>query len=282
MAQASSPGSARADAELVALGGLPVRFHDVGSGPAVLLLHGSGPGTTAWGAWGSLASALAAAHRVIAPDLLGFGASLPPTPRSYGRGAWTAQALSLADALGIERFSVVGHSLGGALALSVAHARPDAVDRVVAIGSLGASMALPPGLDELWSYAPGRERARRLLELLRHEEAEVADEAVDERLRATLDPGARAAYPALFPPPRQRWIDDVALAREELAAIAAPVLLVHGDGDRVVPLREGALPLLSGLRDARLHAFGRCGHAVPVERAQSLERLVSLFLEGHV
>jgi 2-hydroxymuconate-semialdehyde hydrolase len=279
---ASSPTSAAADAQVVLLGDLPVRFHDVGSGPAVLLLHGSGPGTTAWGAWGSLARALAAEHRVIAPDLLGFGASLPPTPRSYGREAWTAQALALADELGLERFSVVGHSLGGALALSVAQARPNAVDRVVAIASLGAAMALPAGLDELWGYAPGSDRARRLLELLRHDAAEVDDDAVQARLRATLEPGARAAYPALFPPPRQRWLDDVALARDELAAIAASVLLVHGDDDRVVPLRDGALPLLAGLRDARLHVFGRCGHAVPVERARALERLVSLFLEGHV
>jgi pimeloyl-ACP methyl ester carboxylesterase len=279
---ASSSGSAAADAQVVVLGGLPVRYHDVGVGPAVLLLHGSGPGTTAWGAWESLATALAIERRVIAPDLLGFGASLPPTPRSYGRAAWTSQALGLADELGLERFSAIGHSLGGALALSVAHARPDAVERVVAIGSLGASMALPSGLDELWSYAPGRAEARKLLELLRHEEAEVDDEAVEARLRATLEPGARAAYPALFPPPRQRWLDDVALTRDELAAIAAPVLLVHGDGDRVVPLREGALPLLAGLRDARLHVFGRCGHAVPVERPRPLERLVSLFLEGHV
>jgi 2-hydroxymuconate-semialdehyde hydrolase len=279
---ASSPTSAGADAQVVLLGGIPVRFHDVGSGPAVLLLHGSGPGTTAWGAWASLASALGAEHRVIAPDLLGFGASQPPTPRSYGREAWTAQALALADELGLERFSVVGHSLGGALALSVAHARPHAVDRLVAIASLGAAMPLPGALEELWAYTPGRDRARRLLELLRHDAAELDEDAVEARLRATLEPGARAAYPSLFPPPRQRWLDDVTLARDELAAIAASVLLVHGHDDRVVPLLEGALPLLAGLRDARLHVFGRCGHAVPVERARALERLVSLFLEGHV
>ena len=282
MALAAPAAPTAAQLDLPALGGLPVRFHDLGSGPAVLLLHGSGPGTTAWGAWGPLATSLGERHRVVAPDLAGFGGSLPATPRPYGRAAWTAQALGLADALGLERFSVVGNSLGGAVALSVAHARPQAIDRVVAIGSLGARMALPPGLDRLWAATPGRAEARALLELLHHDPSAVTTEAVDARLRAMLEPGPRAAFAALFPPPRQRWVDDLALTGAELAAVTAPVLLVHGADDRVVPLDDGALALLGLLPDARLHVFGRCGHASPVERAAELRRLLTLFLESHV
>lgn len=278
----SSPASAPAVVELSLLDGLPVRFHDMGSGPAVLLLHGSGPGTTAWGAWAALATALATGHRVVAPDLAGFGGSLAATPRAYGRAIWTAQALALADHLGLERFSVVGHSLGGALALSVAHARPAAVDAVVGIGTLGAPMPLPAGLDALWSFTPGRAQVRALLELLRARDATIDEGTVDARLAATLEPGPRAAYPALFPPPRQRRLDDVTLAPAELAGVTAPVLLVHGDDDRVVPLDAATRPLLSALPDARLHVLAGCGHAVPAERPAELHRLVSLFLENHV
>jgi 2-hydroxymuconate-semialdehyde hydrolase len=325
------------EGQLVDVAGRRVHVHDMGSGPAVVLLHGSGPGTTAAAAWGPVAAALSSRHRVIYPDLAGFGGSeaaaaadrdspagaaapadrdspagaaapadrdspagaaapadrdspagaAAPSDRDgvsgrpYGRAAWTAQILGLLDVLGIERCAVVGNSAGGAIALSVAHARPELVTRVAAIGTLGLDMPLPPGLDALWAYEPSRENARALLELLNHDPSRITDEAVEARLRATLEPGPRAAFPQLFPPPRERWVRDLALREDELAAIAVPVLLVHGAQDRVVPLRDSTLPLLGLLRDVRAHVFGACGHASPVERPTELHRLLTTFLEDH-
>jgi pimeloyl-ACP methyl ester carboxylesterase len=217
---------------------------------------------------------------VIAPDLAGFGRS-EALPR-YGRGPWTAQVLELLDVLGVERFAAVGNSAGGAIALSLACSRPRAVTRLVAVGTLGHAMPLPDGLDALWAYEPSREAARELLALLFHDPAAVTGAAVDARWRATLEPGPRAAYRTMFPPPRERWVRDLALSGEELAGIAAPVLLVHGAQDRVVPLRDGALPLLDALPDVRLHVFGAAGHATPVERRAEFNRIVTTFLEDHV
>jgi 2-hydroxymuconate-semialdehyde hydrolase len=258
-----------------------------------MLLHGSGPGTTA-AAWSSLAAAFAGTFRVIAPDFAGFGDSepwrderpgAPPSgdgsARPYGRAAWTAQVLGLADALDLSRFAVVGNSMGGAIALSVAAARPDAVTKVVAIGTLGIGMRLPDGLDRLWSYEPGREHARALLELLHQDRAFITDAAIEARLRATLEPAPRAAFAEMFPPPRERWVRDLALGDDELRAIAAPVLLVHGAQDRIVPLESSTLPLLGRLSDVRAHVFGGVGHASPVERAAELARLLTTFLEDH-
>jgi pimeloyl-ACP methyl ester carboxylesterase len=258
-----------------------------------MLLHGSGPGTTA-AAWSSLAAAFAGTFRVIAPDFAGFGASEPwhapragaPSPgdhagRPYGRAAWTSQILGLADALGLSQFAVVGNSMGGAIALSVAAARPDAVTKVVGIGTLGVDMPLPAGLDQLWSYEPGRENARALLELLHSDRAYVTDAAIEARLRATLEPAPRAAFAEMFPPPRERWMRDLALSDDELRAITAPVLLVHGARDRVVPLESSTLVLLGLLRDVRAHIFGGVGHASPVERPTELARLLTTFLEDH-
>jgi 2-hydroxymuconate-semialdehyde hydrolase len=245
-----------------------------GSGPPVLLLHGSGPGTTA-AAWAPLIAALAPRHRVIAPDLLGFGSS--PRPTGSLRSAWTAQTLELVDSLGISSFAVVGNSAGGAIALSLAAARPGAVTRVVAVGSMGHPMALPAGLDELWSFGtPNLEAARALIELINFDAGAATAAAVTARHEATL---AQPWYPELFPAPRQRWVDDLALSRDELAAISAPVLLVHGAQDRVVPLRAGFLPLLEALPDVRGHVFGRCGHASPLERTDEFNRLLTTFLE---
>src|SRR4051794_487485 len=122
---AASTAGALSRGRIVDVTGRRVHVHDVGSGPPVMLLHGSGPGTTA-AAWSSLAAAIAGTFRVIAPDFAGFGAGEPwrDAARPYGRAAWTAQVIGLADALGLSRFAVVGNSMGGAIALSVAAARP--------------------------------------------------------------------------------------------------------------------------------------------------------------
>ena len=290
---AASTAGVLSRGRIVDVTGRRVHVHDVGSGPPVMLLHGSGPGTTA-AAWSSLAAAFAGTFRVIAPDFAGFGASEPwraartdaaspgdDAGRPYGRAAWTAQALGLADALGLSRFAVVGNSMGGAIALSVAASRPDAVTRVVAIGTLGVDMPLPAGLDQLWAYEPGRENARALLELLHADHAYVTDAAIEARLQATLEPAPRAAFAEMFPPPRQRWVNDLALTPSELARISAPVLLVHGAQDRVVPLESSALALLGRLSDVRAHIFGGVGHASPAERPAELARLLTTFLEDH-
>jgi 2-hydroxymuconate-semialdehyde hydrolase len=246
-----------------------------GSGPPVLLLHGSGPGTTA-AAWAPLIAALAPHHRVIAPDLLGFGAG--PRPAGSFRSAWTEQALELVDSLGISSFAVVGNSAGGAIALALACARPRAVTRVVAVGSMGHPMALPAGLDALWGYTtPSREAAQALIELIHFDPRAATPDAIEARYQATI---AQPWYPELFPEPRQRWVDDLSLTREELAGISVPVLLVHGAQDRVVPLRDAFLPLLETLPDVRGCVFGRCGHAAPLEHTDEFNRLLTTFLEA--
>jgi pimeloyl-ACP methyl ester carboxylesterase len=241
-----------------------------GSGPPVLLLHGSGPGTTG-AAWASLIAALRDRFRLLAPDLLGFGTSPPPSGPL--RAAWTEQAAELLDGLG-EPAAVVGNSAGGAVALSLACARPGAVTRVVAVGSMGHPMTLPAGLDELWAYEPSPEAARAVVELITPGPA--SEEAVAARLQSSL---AQPGYGTLFGAPRQRWVDDLSLSADELASIGVPVLLIHGTRDRVVPVRDGALALLDALPDARAHLFGGAGHATPIERTTEFNRLVTTFLE---
>jgi 2-hydroxymuconate-semialdehyde hydrolase len=262
------------------VGGFSVWARDVGSGPPVLLLHGSGPGTTGASAWRTVVPALAGRHRLVVPDHAGFGATPIPAGMRGRLETWTAQAAGLMDVLRIEKYAVMGHSMGAAVALSLAAARPDAVTRVVGVAAMGARMPLPPALDALWAARPGRDEARDLLRLLFFGPGLVTEAAVDARYDAML--AGEAAFAPLFPPPRDRWVEDISLSRDQLAGISAPVLLVHGAQDRITPLRDAALALLEQLPDVRLHVFGRCGHVPAVEHVEEFNRLVADFLAAEV
>ncbi|WP_433534360.1 alpha/beta fold hydrolase [Micromonospora sp. CA-249363] len=255
----------------------PVHVLESGAGPAVLMLHGSGPGTTGSGAWASTAQTLGTSWHLVAPDQAGFGHTSVPAGHRGGLRLWTEQAAGLMDALGVERYAVVGHSMGGAVALALAAARPRQVTRVVAVSTMGAPGApLSADLDAIWSAPADPHGARDMLSRLLLDQTLVTDAAVEARAAAMRD-GA-SAYASLFPAPRARWVDDLTLTARTLAAIRAPVLLVHGAQDRVTPLDTAARPLLEHLADVRLHVFGRCGHVPAIEHPREFGQLLSSFL----
>jgi len=259
--------------------GVDTYFHDAGEGEPLLLLHGSGPGVSAWSNWRPIYPAFSQRYRVIAPDQVGFNRTQPSGDVTYGRKLWTDHALALMDELGIERFSVVGNSMGGAIALSLAVARPEAIDRVVVMGTMGIGGEIPAGLAEVWGYEPSPEGMRRLIELFAYDQSIVTDDLVQMRYRASADPVVRDAFSAMFPEPRQDGLDDLALSEEELRSIAHPVLLAHGFHDRIVPFESTSLPLMDVLGDAQLHAFGKSGHWVMIEQARAFTAAVLAFLQ---
>jgi pimeloyl-ACP methyl ester carboxylesterase len=272
---------------MVSAGGVDTFVIDAGehaaeetAAPPVLLLHGSGPGVTCLANWRTVLPPLRRSRRAIAYDQLGFGRTATGEDRQYGRAVWTAHAWAVLDVLGIDRVDIVGNSMGGAVALSMAAARPDRVRRLVLMGTMGTSMPLPPGLDQVWAYTPSLQNMERIIRLFAYDQSLATGDLVRMRYEASLDPAVRASWEAMFPPPRQRWVDDLALTEDELAGITAPVLLVHGRDDRVVPMHDTSLALLDRLTDVRLHVFGRCGHWTMIERGAEFVRLVDGFLSG--
>lgn len=248
-----------------------------GDGPPVLLLHGSGPGVTAWANWRLTIPVLGRHFRVVAPDIVGFGFTQRPADVTYDLGTWTAHAVGVLDALGIERAHVVGNSFGGALAMSLAIHHPDRVARLVLMGSVGVPFAITPGLDAVWGYEPSVAAMEGLLHLFAYDRALIGPDLARLRYEASMRPGVQEAYRAMFPDPRQRALDAMTHPVVAIAAITAPTLVVHGRDDQVIPL-QNAFDLLGLIDDAQLHVFGRCGHWTQLEHAAEFTALVTDFL----
>lgn len=113
-----TPAASPEVANSLQVGDCTINYHDQGQGEPILLIHGSGPGVTAWANWRGVIPALAEQARVIAPDMLGFGYTRCPMDRPLDPDAWVAQLVGLLDALDIQKVSVVGNSFGGAIALA--------------------------------------------------------------------------------------------------------------------------------------------------------------------
>jgi pimeloyl-ACP methyl ester carboxylesterase len=263
--------------DLIDAAGITTNYHHAGDGAPVVLIHGSGPGASAHATWRQCIPALATDYRVLAPDLLGFGLTERPPGLACNLAAWLDHLVGFLDAVQVRRASLVGYSLGGALAIALAARRPERVDGLVLVGSAGLSFPVTEGLTTVWGYRPGIATMRRLLETLAHDRELVTDEVVETRYRASVEPGVHEAFARLFPAPYQRWVDAVATPEPRIGAIPHRTLIVHGREDRVVPLQT-AYRLLHLIPRSQLHVFGGCGHWVPVERADDLNLLLRGFL----
>lgn len=265
-------------AHTIAAAGIRTNYHDSGgSGAPVLLIHGSGPGVSAWANWRLVMPALAERARVIAPDMAGFGYSERPAGFAYGLDAWVRQAVGLLDALGIAHADLVGNSFGGGLALALAIRHPQRVRRLVLMGSVGVPFTITPGLEAVWGYEPSFEAMRALLDIFAFDRALVNDELARLRYEASIRPGFHESFAAMFPAPRQRWVDALASRESDIRRLPHETLVIHGREDRVIPLAN-AYTLADWLPRAQLHVYGRCGHWTQIEHAARFARLVGDFL----
>ena len=252
-------------------------YHDVGTGFPVLLIHGSGPGVSAWANWRLTIPVLATGRRVIAPDMVGFGYSERPAGVHYDMDTWVAQAVGLLDALKIEQADLVGNSFGGGLALALAIRHPKRVRRLVLMGSAGVSFPLTEGLDAVWGYQPSIANMRKLLDIFAFDRTLMSDELAELRYKASIQPGFQEAFERMFPAPRQNGVESLASREEDIRALPHETLIIHGREDKVLPL-SNALTLSAWIARSQLHVFGRCGHWTQIEHATRFTQLVGNFL----
>jgi len=261
----------------ISTGPVMTNYHDVGSGPPLLLLHGSGPGVSAWANWRLPLQSLPRHFRCVAPDLAGFGYSVAAPEMRHTRQTWLDQIVGFLDAIGVEKAHVIGNSFGGSMALALAIAHPHRVDKLVLMGSVGVPFDLTPGLDAVWGYEPSIENMKSVMRIFAHNQALVGEDLARMRYEASIRPGIHESYSAMFPAPRQRWVDAMSHAEKDVRKLRNTTLLIHGRDDKVIPMST-SLTLLEWIDDSQLHIFGRCGHWTQIEHAAAFTQLVINFL----
>ncbi len=259
-------------------GPVQTNYHDVGEGEPVLLLHGSGPGVSAFANWRGLLQSLPGDFRLLAPDLAGFGYSTTSEGYEFTRANWLQQIVSFLDTLKVDRVHVIGNSFGGSMALALAIAHPERVNKLVLMGSVGVPFELTPGLDAVWGYEPSVENMRAIMKIFAYDQSLVGDALVEMRYQASARPGVQDQYARMFPAPRQRWVEAMSHPEAAIRGIQHPTLLVHGRDDKVIPLQT-SLTMVEWIQNSQLHVFGRCGHWTQIEHAAAFSRLVRDFLK---
>lgn len=251
----------------IALHGHQVSYRSAGSGPLMVLLHGIA-GTSA--TWEEVIPVLCERHTVLAPDLLGHGESGKPEG-DYSLGAYANSIRDLLEALGQERGTMVGHSLGGGVAMQLAYQFPERCERLVLVssGGLGREIhpllraAALPGAEVVlpWLCVAGRQSVGRIVHALG---------GLGLRASADLEETWRSFVSLAEPEARRAFLHTVrgiidlggqrvsASDRLYLAA-GLPTLIVWGEQDPLIPVRH-AREAHQRIRGSRLEIFPGAGH----------------------
>ena len=266
------------------LDGLLLHYLEEGRGPAAVLIHGLGGFAESWR---HNIPGLARHGRVIALDLPGSGRSGKPR-RAYTL-EFLAQALDgLLRALSVDRVRLVGHSLGGAVAVRYALDHPGRVERLALLGAAVPGFDLRPswiyrtlslpGLGEVLSSLITRRICATALErCFARPDTEEIRFFVEHEYAARASREARAAYLSLLRSVEADFRLDAEGYRTALRHLGRGVLVVHGRQDRVVPLGH-ARQVAEGLGVTQPHWLDGCGHFPQIEHASAVNTYLSSFL----
>ena len=263
---------------------LQLHYNDCGSGAeTVVMLHGSGPGASGWANFNrNIEPLVAAGYRVILMDCPGWSKS-DPIVCTGSRSELNARALTgLLDALGLDKVHILGNSMGGHSAVAFALAHSARVGKLVLMGggTGGPSQFVPmptEGIKLLQGLyrEPSIENLKKMMAVFVFDSSSLTEELYQARLNNML---ARQEH-------LENFVKSLAANPKQftdygprLGEITAPTLVIWGRDDRFVPMDVG-LRLISGIPNAELHVFNRCGHWAQWEHADKFNRMVLDFLQ---
>ncbi|WP_338692621.1 alpha/beta hydrolase [Streptomyces sp. Q6] len=265
--------------------GIRYHYHDLGSGPDTVFLHGGGPGCTAWSDFGPVAHLFAADRRCLLVDIQQYGKSEKSPIEGPMWDHHAAKTVGLLDTLGVDRADFVCSSWGGTIALNLAAKYPDRVRSLVITGSMpvfyGPLAPLPEnghrGRTARDIYyggeGPTREKMRDLITKLEwYDGAKLPEETLTLRYEQSLDEEERALA-AMSDSPRGDWQD----LTEELGQIQAPTLFMWGMQDAFLT-PDYPLMLARMVPNGNLHVMDHTSHHLEEERPEAYHSVVSGFL----
>ena len=250
-----------------------LRYLALGQGDSVpvMLLHGFGADLNTWM---FIQPNLAEPRRVIALDLPGHGGST----KEVGSGdaeTLTEAAQAAVSALGIERVHLVGHSMGGAIAASVALRKPELVATLTLVASAGLGPEINAAFIDGFVRASRRREAVEVLSMLVHDPALVSRTMVEDVLRYKRIDGVTAALERIA----SAWFGDGRQSLElagKIADLKLPVQIIWGRDDRIIPVSQ-AEALSTRLP---VHILEETGHLPHMEKAGEVIRLVKRLIEN--
>jgi 2-hydroxymuconate-semialdehyde hydrolase len=266
----------------VTANGIHTNYIEAGdsANPPLILIHGSGPGVTAFANWNGVIPTLAERLHVYAPDMVGFGyTDCPAELTDINLDVWVSHIAGFMDALGIKSAAFIGNSFGGALTLALASRHPDKVEKIVLMGAAGLPFPITDGLAKVWGYQPSPEAMRDLMTTFAFNAGLVTDAIVESRYQASIRPGAQEAFSRLFPEPRQARLDGLCTSEDDLKALQQPTLILHGREDVIVPL-DISQRYCALIPNSELHVFGNCGHWTQIEKKDRFLATVVPFLSA--
>ena len=259
--------------------GYRIHYQDQGQGPVVVFLHGSGNGASGYSNFkGNYPELAQAGYRCVVPDLIGFGYSDKPDDVEYPLSFFVDCLKQTLDALGVSKATLVGNSLGGAVALGFALEHPGHVEKLVLMAPGGLN-ELPdylemPGMKAMFAlYGSGKpvtEAAMKdfFIKAFVVDPSVVTDDLVHER-----------AEMAKLQNPQVIKTLKVPVMTGRLDEIACPVLTLWGLNENMMP-DSGIMRLAKGLKNGRMVLVPQCGHWVMIEHRGLFNRSVLDFLRN--
>lgn len=257
--------------------GLKIHYHERGSGQPVVFLHGGGQGASGISNWKQNLDYMAQhGYRALAPDALGYGLSSKPEDATFDLALLNDGLQRFLDALGIHKASLVGNSMGGAMAIKFAQEFPHRVEKLIVMGPGGigemSRYAAMPGIQMLFRLGqdpagPTREKLRQMFEMIVYDKRLITDSLIEERYEVAVTQPRR-----VFQTLR---LDNLS---PRLGELKMPFLVLWGRDDKFCPV-EGGMEIIKACDSARLVVFSQCGHWVQTEKAAVFNKLCVDFLQ---
>ncbi len=266
--------------KFVNVNGINTCYIEAGSGDPLILIHGGGAGANSYGNWFRCMPLFVRNFRVIAVDMMGFGSTDAPDPATceYSQKNRCEHIAGFIRALGLQRATLVGNSMGGATAIGIAVEYPELVDKLVLMGSAGLNSEITPALMPVLNYDFTKEGMHTLIKTLANDKFAIAQEMIDYRWANSVKPSAKAAYATTM-----GWIrkqGGLFYPEEFIARVKHTTLVVNGKSDLVVPLSH-AYRFLELIENSWGYIVPHCGHWAMIEHPEDFASAVTQFVKSH-